>query len=130
MDILEKMIRKHGHILPKLVQGQYHPFRRMWRSERSGAFDPKLMKMVGGWSVKTGVSMDDNYQWFSPTAAYLCVEFDPAVHRTLANLIPGVNVPGLAEEILSPEHLQRELSALRGEIEPEPEELDRGLAAD
>jgi integrase/ribosomal protein L28 len=119
MNTLEEIVRENGHVLPKLAMGQYHPFRRMWRSERSGAFDARLISMVGGWSVKTGVAMDDSYQWFSPTAAYLCVEFDPAVHRTAANPVPGVSVPGLAEQVLSPEHLKRELSALRGELEGE-----------
>jgi len=115
MNTLEAIVRQHGNVLPKLVMGQYHPFRRMWRSERSGAFDPRLIAMVGGWSVKTGIAMDDSYQWFSATAAYLCVEFDPAVHRTAANPVPGVSVPGLAEQVLSPEHLNRELASLRGE---------------
>lgn len=114
MNAIEDIIREHGHVLPKLPHGQYHPFRRLWRSERSGAFDPRLIALVGGWSVKTGVAMDDSYQWFSPTAAYLCAEFDPAVHRNASNAVPGVLMPGLAQEVLSPEHLNRELRAVRG----------------
>jgi hypothetical protein len=130
MGVLEEMIRDRGHSFPKLVLGQYHPFRRMWRSERSGAFDPKLIKMVGGWAVDSGSAMDDHYQWFSPVAAFLCVEFNPAVHRTAANLIPGVNVPGLAEDVLSTEQLDRELRALRGEEEAGANGVDQGYAAD
>lgn len=114
MNAIEGIVRAHGHVLPKLAHGQYHPFRRLWRSERSGAFDPRLIALVGGWSVKTGVAMDDSYQWFSPTAAYLCAEFDPAVHRNESNAVPGVLLAGLAQEVLSSEHLNRELRAVRG----------------
>lgn len=114
LDEVEVFVRARGIVLPKLRQGQYHPFRRMWRSERSGAFDRRLIALVGGWKVETGVAMDDSYQLFTPTAMYLCAAFDPARDLGVDSPVPGVLVPGVAKRLLSPKHLERVLKELRG----------------
>lgn len=116
LNLLEKMIHADGITLPKLARGQYHPFRRLWRSERAGFFDAKLVAIVGGWSTTGGDVMDHGYLQFLPVAMYLCAEFDPTQHLTEALPVPGVMVPGLATAVLGTKTVQEVLRHNRGHI--------------
>jgi hypothetical protein len=100
MRRIEDVATTAGETVHRLTGGQFHPFRRLWRSERSGLFDRKLVAVVGGWKDRDLDVIDDGYLQFLPLAMYVCVEFDPVVHRNEDHPIPGGLQAGLVSKIL------------------------------
>ena len=91
---VEAIAREHDEDLPALRWGAWHPFRRQWRSERAGYFDPKLVALVGGWRrfENSHEAMQQGYLQYHPRALYLCSEFEPKRDAPSDGRIPGVNV--------------------------------------
>jgi hypothetical protein len=72
----ERVANQDGEVLPHLEGGRWHPYRRMFRSEkRKLGIDDKVVALCGGWTYKDAQAevMNELYLHFDPPEMYECV---------------------------------------------------------
>lgn len=72
-----------GEPTPSLAGGVWHPYRRLFRTERALRCHDKFTAAVGGWAYDEGrrsiAVMNQNYLQITPAVMYQVMDFTPAI---------------------------------------------------